>query len=62
MDIKELHEAIDKYFVENEISEVNINVNAYYDFYQTTMNIVGIFRPKKESNRLYFGIPKKETT
>ena len=62
MDIKELHEAIDKYFAGNEISEVGIDVNAYYDFYQTTMNIVGIFRTKKESNRLYFGIPKKETT
>ena len=61
MDIKELHEAIDKYFRGNEISEVGVDVNAYFDFYQTTMTIVGIFRPKKESNRLYFGIPKKET-
>ena len=53
MDIKELHEAIDKYFRGNEISEVGVDVNAYFDFYQTTMTIVGIFRPKKESNRLY---------
>ena len=62
MDIKEIHEVIDTYLAGHEISSLDTNIHAYCDFYETTITIVGTFHPKKESNRLYFGIPKKETT
>ena len=60
MEIKELHEMVDRYFKGNEISAIDVKINADDDFYETTMTIVGGFHPTKQSYRLHY-TPKKET-